>query len=530
MSGTDRINADSELALRGGAVSGDVEFRSILFGGDVDVDGAREPEFFVDLNLDQVVGSIVAGRDDYDLRPFFYMPLHDVDAVGYRHGVFRDLEMADLRVAVGAFADGMRRVRQYLALVEKQRYVYEKQRWFLDAAATYCEAIGPFVAALADVEPRSPGFVTLRDYLVGYASSEEFTSLVSASRAVVAGLERVQYTVRIKGARVTVRAYQGEDDYSVQVERIFARFSQGAAESHLFKVPDSGSMDHVEAQIAKRVSRLFPEQFRALAEFCAGYGGFVDPLIARFDREVQFYVAYLDYTERLAGELPFCYPTVSASGSEISVEAAFDVALAAKSGSTAGAVVCNDFALRGAERILVVTGPNQGGKTTFARMVGQLHYLAGLGVPVPARRAQLLLADRLFTLFGRQEDISTLRGRLDDELVRVREILEQASSQSLILLNEVFASTTVADAVYLGREVLRRIIALGCPAVCVTFVDELTDLGEATVSMVAMVAPDDPSVRTYKIERRSADGRAYAWAIAEKYGLSYERLKGRIQR
>ena len=129
----------------------------------------------------------------------------------------------------------------------------------------------------------------------------------------------MRYTVRIKGARVTVRAYEGEDDYTVEVERVFARFREGAAESHLVNVPDSGSMDHVEARIAELVSRLFPAEFNALAEFCEGRRGFVDSGIARFDREVQFYIAYLDYMQRIAAAgLPFCYPTITAEAGEIS--------------------------------------------------------------------------------------------------------------------------------------------------------------------------------------------------------------------
>jgi DNA mismatch repair protein MutS len=527
---SDRLDLDPQLAIAPTAPARGGEFRSVLFGaGEVDVSSAQEPPSFADLNLDQVVESIVSGRDEYDLKPFFYTPLREVEAVEYRHEIFRDLKTDDVRAAVHVFAGEMRKVRQYLTLAEKQHYKYEKERWFLDAATVYRDAVSTLANALSDIDLSSSGLRALRDYLASYTSSERFGALAAEMRGVREGLDSVKYTVRIRGARVTVSGYQDERDYSVEVEETFARFRQGAVEDHLVKIPDSGSMDHVEARIAQLVARLYPKEFRALDEFCARRRDFLDPLISRFDREVQFYLAYLEYIERLeAGELPFCYPLVSDRSKEISVEGAFDVALAAKLASEGATVVRNDFFLRGSERILVVTGPNQGGKTTFARMFGQLHYLASLGLPVPGRTARLALTDRVFTHFEVEEDISTLRGKLDDELVRIRDILEQASGDSVVILNEIFASTTLADAVCLGTELLKCVIELGCLAICVTFVDELSSLGATTVSMVAAVAPNDPSQRTFKIVRQPADGRAYAWALADKYGLSYERLRNRI--
>jgi hypothetical protein len=506
--------------------------RSILFGNaDVDLSGVEEPPFFRDLNLDQVVEAIVRGRDEYELTPFFYAPLRDVDSVGYRHEVFRDLENDALRGALVAFAGEMGKMRRYLNLSEKQRYTEEKERWFLDAAADYCGGVAALAAALGDVELHSDGLRGLRAYLEEYAASDRFASLTSDVDDVRRGLDGVTYTLRIKSGRVTVTTYQDERDYSIEVEKTFERFRQGAVEDHLFKIRDSGSMDHVEARIAQLVARLYPREFGALETFCTRWRDFLDARIARFDREIQFYLAYVEHMERIekAG-LSFSLPTVSNESKEIAAEDAFDLALAGKLAPERGAVVCNDFFLHGPERIIVVTGPNQGGKTTFARMFGQLLYLAGLGVPVPGRAARLFLPDRVFTHFEREEDISTLRGKLDDELVRVRDILQQAGGDSVLVLNEIFASTTLADAVYLGAEVLQAVIGLDCLAVCVTFVDELTTIGPATVSMVAAVAPDDPSQRTFKIVRRPADGRAYASALADKYGVSYERLKKRIRR
>ena len=509
-------------------------FHSILFERPEEsagVDEREAPACFRDLNLDQVIESITAGRDEYRLKPFFHAPLRDVEAIEYRQEILRDLEGEALWACINAFAQQMRSMRERLAQADKLYYKSQKESWFLDAVEVYVDAVMGLRQGLTRADARSRGFLAFREYLSSYVESPEFTSLGAQTAKLKEDLAGVTYCLHMQGNRITVSKYDSEADHAAEVEDTFRRFNRGAVKDYRVKFPAWPEMNHVEAGVLDRVALLYPDVFSALDTYCDRHRQYLDPTIADFDREVQFYVVYLQYVRRLtAAGLTFCYPQVSDQSKDVCAADTFDVALANRLIPERSPVVCNDFHLRNVERTVVVTGPNQGGKTTFARTFGQLHYLASLGCLVPGRAARLFLFDGLFTHFEREENLSNLRGKLQDDLVRIHEILKRATPGSIVIMNEIFTSTTFRDALFLSKKVLERIMELDLLCVWVTFLDELASLSTTTVSMVSTVAPENPTLRTYKIVRRPADGRAYAVAIAEKYGLTYERLRERIAR
>lgn len=524
----------SEKRPDAGKVTDPRSFKSILFPPGLEHerrDHTQQPACFTDLNLDQIIAAIVAKRDEAALRPLFYSTYRHEEIIRHRQAVFVDLERPEVFTFFPKFGNTMRTVRANLSYAEKITAKRHRDMVVLRAINLYCEAIKTLLSDLRSQTLRSAGLTGLRAYLSDYAASAHFMALTAEAHDLQKRLSKIIYGTLFHGDKVTVRKYASESDYTATVLDRFARFRETDIESPGSPPPvDDFALNHIEEGILEFVGRLFPEPFSTLERYVVRNAGFVDDVIAAFDREIGFFVAYLTYIASLKQTgLSFCHPKVSASNKETNVSSSFDLALAMKLCQEKGSVICNDFHMTGAERVIVVSGPNQGGKTTFARMFGQLHYLAGLGCPVPGVHAQLFLADQLFTHFEREENITNLRGKLEDELVRLHQSCEAMTFNSVFVLNEIFNSTSLEDQIFLSTNVLQQILATDAIGTCVTFIDALSTLNEKTVSMVSTVMPDDPAQRTFKIVRRVADGLAYALSLAEKRGVTYDRLRMRIR-
>lgn len=511
-----------------------MRFHSILFREPNDGAGqeTREPPvFFRDLNLDQIVEAIASEWKEYDLAPFFHFPLKSLEAITYRQEVLQDLENAEVMKAVSDFSKQMRTMRANLDQAKKFNYYkHAMERQFVGAVDIYCKAVERLRHDLESPVVDSPGLRGFAKFLVDYTESSSFRHLLDKLRRLKSDLSSVKYCLLIKDGSITVRRYAGENDYSSVVEETFEKFRRDVTKAIGLKIARWAGINHIEAEVQERLALLYPNEFGALHAFYEEHQDYCDETLARFDREIQFYIAYLSHVARLqSAGLRFCRPRLSSSTKAVSGRNAFDLALAAKLVSEKATVVTNDFYLDGVERIFVVSGPNHGGKTTFARMFGQLHYLARLGLSVPGTEAQLFLCDRLFTHFEREENIENLRGKLQDDLIRIHQILDEVTPNSLVVMNEVFSSTTLNDALTLSKKVMTRISALDVIGVWVTFLDEMASFNDKTVSVVAAIDPDNPAVRTFKLERRSADGLAYALAIAEKHRVTYRQLKERLK-
>ncbi|MFP5244943.1 DNA mismatch repair protein MutS [Ochrobactrum sp. BD22] len=493
-------------------------------------EGVPEPDFFHDLNLDQLFLNIHATRQEYELPSFFRIPLREREAIIFRQEIMRDLEKPEIRGIIDSFSQYMRDVRAYQAMVEKMYYEHQKNAWTLDLVSAYCKAVQSFAEKFEGTNIASRGLRAFGAYLAEYSADPSFTALAEEAASIKQALATVKYSVTIKAGTVTVQKYDDEPDYTQEVQATFEKFRQGAVKDYRIEIKDNDMMNSVEERILGLVAILYKDIFSHLSRFCTQNADCISERIKAFDREVQFYTGYLDYIDplRKAG-LEFCYPVVSETSKAVLADDCFDLPLAQKLTGQKTPVVTNSFQLSGKERIFIVSGPNQGGKTTFARTFGQLHYLASLGLPVPGKKAELFLPDRIFTHFEKEESPDSLRGKLEDDLFRIHAILQKATPDSIVIMNEIFNSTMLRDEIFLSKQVLKHMEELDLLCVCVTFIDELASLSEKTVGMVSTVNPDNPAERTYKLVRAKGNGLAYALSIAEKYGLTYNQLKTRMK-
>ncbi|MDQ5890445.1 MAG: mismatch repair protein MutS [Candidatus Dependentiae bacterium] len=150
----------------------------------------------------------------------------------------------------------------------------------------------------------------------------------------------------------------------------------------------------------------------------------------------------------------------------------------------AGHFVANDTMLDVTQRVWLVTGPNMGGKSTYLRQVALIVLLAQCGSFVPARRAELMLVDRIFTRIGAGDNVAQGKSTFLVEMEEAATICMQATSASLVILDEVGRGTSTEDGRALAQAIIEHLVSqIGCLTLFATHYHELTALAEEQPSI-----------------------------------------------
>jgi len=228
-------------------------------------------------------------------------------------------------------------------------------------------------------------------------------------------------------------------------------------------------------KLSELTSRGVGETANSVAQSCDHIKSFFSLLRA----ELGFYVGCLNLRDQLtARRQPVCYPAPAAlRGDRLSAGGLYDASLALTqpdSGEGTG-VTGNDLAADG-RQLIMITGANQGGKSTFLRSLGQAQLMMQAGMFVAAESFAGSVTSGVFTHFKREEDATMEMGKLDEELDRMSVIAGRITPGAMLLCNESFASTNEREGSEIARQIIRALTEAG---IRVVYVTHLYDLAES---------------------------------------------------
>lgn len=260
--------------------------------------------------------------------------------------------------------------------------------------------------------------------------------------------------------------------------------------------------------------------------------------------EITFYIRFAELCDKIRAKgFALCKPEILSKDLRLTkAQGIYNIKLALKAvagleDTKAEDIVTNDFAFDEKARIYILTGPNRGGKTTITQAVGLAFLLAQNGIYVPAESFSLSPSDNIYTHFPADENDTVDLGRLGEESKRLSEIFSNASENSLLLLNESLATTNVSEGLYIARDVIKSMRYLGVRCIFNTHMHDLArNLGdindkiEGKSRIESMVTGVENGNRSFKISIAPPQGVSYAKDIAEKYGVTFNSIKEKIDK
>lgn len=315
-----------------------------------------------------------------------------------------------------------------------------------------------------------------------------------------------------KGAHFSVRIEKGggSTDYVLRRPRRGGLLSQLGqltsldANSHTFHIPDR-DMAGLDAA-AELYGRGITEVAESLNRSC----DHVTAFLRQLRTELGFYIG----CQRLHRELrrrenPVCFPDPVPTGEHtLTCRGLYDPCLAL---ANTNPVVGNDIDADGIA-LIVVTGANQGGKSTFLRSTGLAQLMMQAGMFTAATQLRMNTRSGVFTHFKREEDETMIHGKFDEELVRMNWIVDHLPADGMLLCNESFAATNEREGSAIARDIVRALTAAG---VEICYVTHMYDLASSLYH-----SHEDPRL-FLRAERRDDGSRSFHVIPAPPLPTSY---------
>ena len=477
--------------------------------------------FYQDLNLNQVIDRICALWGS-DVRPLYaYFPF-DRECEAYRREIYCDIKIPAVYQALCAFMNETGLLTDVRNTGEKARFQLQKDLWHLKEIQAYCHMFDTLLASLPKESLHSDGMLSLVQYLEEYTGQTSYETMKRGVSELLEEVSSFRFTVTYEDDRIQIAEGDTPADYDSFLDRAFGTNRPPLRSP--FQI--NPSLTELEEECLHILMKKRPALFRNIEELAKTYETYADPVLMQFIQELPFYLSYRNFTLKMMDEgFSFATPSIE-DEKDISASGLYDLALSCVAVKEGRSVISNDMYMGPHERMFVLTGPNQGGKTTFARSLGQMIFFAKMGLDVPAVSANVHYFSDILTHFSVEESVETGRGKLKEELIRLAPMMAENTANAFVIINELFTTAATYDAEIMGGKVIRHFIEQDCRGIYVTHLKELTHVHPQVTSLRAML--DDRQLQSFKIERSEAEDSACAANQVNKYRLTYEQLKERL--
>ena len=526
-----------------------------------------------DLNIKRLVRSLsITPQYEQYVQSVILTLTTDIETIRYRQAILKDLLRSPALVQqLEQVLDAIITLESYLVAPQWKDNLLRQVAWRLSELERFVDTVVALDDILTDAADniQSEGLQKLRQAIKDTLGGDIFQQLRDELPTLIPQIRRIRsITVGInldEEMRPVSATLLDTHQEPIAKESMLSRLlGMNKQDSLLAPIHDARKINGIpDAQVELRdrkspfmpvlfkdLSELLDETSRPIIQTLRKYTQINSQFLIALKMDIAFYLGAVQMIERVRNSgLAMCEPeALVVEARTTDLDGLYNINLCLQylaKNETPEHIVGNDARFDEDGRIFILTGPNQGGKTTYTQAVGLAHLLFQAGLYVPATSARLSPVDNIYTHFAAEERPNLESGRLGEEARRLNTIFSHATRYSLVLLNESLASTAATESLFIAQDVVRAFRLLGVRAIFATHLHDLaadaprlndeTDGDSRIISVVSQVEVEHDEngqtvQHTYKIIPSPPVSKSYAIELAARYGISFEQLKDTIEK